>query len=385
MRLFRDPQFDFLGQRRVAAALSGVVILGALTSLVAKGGPRLGIDFAGGSQIVVRFANVPPLGELRQALLEEGLTDSLLQEFETGSREILIRTPRIEAGAEAEVVTRINMALNRIDRSTADDSIDLNNAAQDQIIELLVEVNPLDFDLALERELAQQRYRDAVDVLFAAKANVGLVTSWDQILGVEIKPEVLSAVRQRVHLGGHAVVNTEWVGPQVGEDLRRQAVQAIVWALMGMLAYITYRFEFKFGIAAVVALIHDVTIALGAFSVADREFNLPVIAAFLTIVGYSLNDTVVVFDRIRENNQVLRRQPLVERMNTSLNQTLSRTILTSATTLVVVLCLLLFGGPVINDFSFALLIGVVIGTYSSIYIAAPVVYVWHELAAERRR
>jgi preprotein translocase subunit SecF len=178
-------------------------------------------------------------------------------------------------------------------------------------------------------------------------------------------------------------VNTEWVGPQVGQDLRRQTLQAMTWALLGLLAYITYRFEFRFGVAAVVALVHDVLIALGAFSLTGREFNLPVIAAFLTIIGYSLNDTVVVFDRIRENNQVQRRLPLYDRINLSINQTLSRTVLTSGTTLIVVLSLFIYGGPVINNFSFALLIGVLVGTYSSLFVASPLVYAWYNWAAKR--
>jgi preprotein translocase subunit SecF len=160
-------------------------------------------------------------------------------------------------------------------------------------------------------------------------------------------------------------------------------MQAMGWALLGLLVYITYRFEFRFGVAAVIALIHDVVIALGAFSVTGREFNLPVIAAFLTIIGYSLNDTVVVFDRIRENNQLHRRMPLYDRINLSINQTLSRTVLTSGTTLLVVLSLFLYGGPVINNFSFALLIGVIVGTYSSIFVASPIVYAWYTWAAKR--
>ena len=146
------------------------------------------------------------------------------------------------------------------------------------------------------------------------------------------------------------------------------------WALLGLLAYITYRFESRFGFAAVAALVHDVLIAVGAFSITNREFNLPVVAAFLTIIGYSLNDTVVVFDRIRENRQIQRRMPLAESINLSINQTLSRTMLTSGTTLIVVLSLFFYGGPVINNFAFALLIGVVVGTYSSIFVASPVYY-----------
>ena len=192
------------------------------------------------------------------------------------------------------------------------------------------------------------------------------------------------ALRGRAAFGQFAIVGSEFVGAQVGQDLRNQTIQAIVWALVGMLAYISYRFEFKYGVGAVAALAHDVIIVLGAFSLTGREFNLPVVAAFLTIVGYSLNDTVVVFDRIRENNTTLRRMSLRDRINTSLNQTLSRTVLTSLTTLIVVLGLYLFGGPVINDFAFALLIGVLIGTYSSLFVATPIVYLWQQRQLDRQ-
>jgi preprotein translocase subunit SecF len=148
----------------------------------------------------------------------------------------------------------------------------------------------------------------------------------------------------------------------------------MVSALLGLLAYITFRFEFRFGVAAVAALLHDVVIAVGAFSIANREFNLPVVAAFLTIIGYSLNDTVVVFDRIRETGQTQRRMPLADGINLSINKTLSRTMLTSGTTLMVVLSLFFAGGQGINNFAFALLVGVIVGTYSSIFVAAPVYF-----------
>jgi len=152
-----------------------------------------------------------------------------------------------------------------------------------------------------------------------------------------------------------------------------------------LLAYITYRFEFRFGVGAVAALVHDVIIAVGAFSITNREFNLPVVAAFLTIVGYSLNDTVVVFDRVRENALTQRRVPLYDRLNLSINQTLSRTVLTSGTTLIVVISLFVYGGPVINNFAFALLVGVIVGTYSSIFVATPVYFALAQRALAARK
>lgn len=179
------------------------------------------------------------------------------------------------------------------------------------------------------------------------------------------------------------VDRVEMVGPKVGKDLRQKALLALVYSLLGILIYITLRFEFRFGVAAICALAHDTMITVGAFSVLDKEFTLTVIAALLTVIGYSLNDTIVVFDRIRENLRLKRGMALEDMFNVSINQTLSRTILTSGTTLVVVLCIFFLGGEVIHDFSFALLVGVLVGTYSSIFVASPIILFWNTYTAGR--
>ena len=176
--------------------------------------------------------------------------------------------------------------------------------------------------------------------------------------------------------GSFSVERVEMVGPKVGKDLSAKAVLSLVYSLVGILAYISYRFELRFAVAAVIALAHDTIITVGAFSLADKEFTLPVIAALLTVIGYSLNDTIVVFDRIRENLRLKRSLPLVPLVNVSINQTIGRTIITSGTTLFVVLAIFLFGGSVIHDFSFALIIGVVVGTYSSIFVASSLLVTW---------
>ena len=163
----------------------------------------------------------------------------------------------------------------------------------------------------------------------------------------------------------------EEVGPKIGEELKGKAILAIFWALLGIIIYIWWRFEFAFGVAAVIALFHDVIITVGIFSIAGKEISLPIVAALLTIVGYSLNDTIVVFDRIREDLKIYRKESYGGVINHSINETLSRTIITSLTTFVVVLSLYIFGGTVIHDFAFAILIGVVVGTYSSIFVASP--------------
>ena len=204
---------------------------------------------------------------------------------------------------------------------------------------------------------------------------------------VENSPSVIvtKELEKAFGVGNFDIRRTESVGPTIGEELKKSAMGAITGALIMILIYITFRFEFKFAIGAIIALLHDVLITVGAFSIANREFNLPVVAAILTIVGYSLNDTIVVFDRIRENTRLLHRLKFIDIINTSINQTLSRTILTSLTTLFVVLCLFLFGGEVINDFSFALLVGIIVGTYSSVFVASPVLIWWHIFDAPKSR
>ena len=200
-----------------------------------------------------------------------------------------------------------------------------------------------------------------------------------------LQGEIIKALEVVYGQGKIELRRTEVVGPQVGAALRKQAALAMAYALIGILIYITIRFEFRFAVAAILALVHDVLITLGAFAVTNKELSLPVIAAFLTIVGYSLNDTIVVFDRIRENLKLFRRESYEAVFNRSINETLSRTILTSFTTMLVVLALFFLGGEVIHDFAFALLVGIVVGTYSSIFVASPILVFWQRLMPSKKR
>jgi preprotein translocase subunit SecF len=183
----------------------------------------------------------------------------------------------------------------------------------------------------------------------------------------------------KAHYGNSFTVrNVQIVGPTVGNQLKRQATLATLYSMIGMLIYLWFRFQLIYGVAAVVACFHDTLITLGAFALTDREMSLTVVAAILTLVGYSMNDTIVVFDRIRENLRLSRREPLTDLVNRSINQTLSRTVLTSGLTFLTVLSLFIFGGPVLKGFSFALVVGILIGTYSSIAVAAPMLVAWQE-------
>ncbi len=210
----------------------------------------------------------------------------------------------------------------------------------------------------------------------------------DILIRIQRSEEKLEAVGSKVRnsLGGKfnkediTIERVEMVGPKVGRDLREKALLSILYAIIGIVIYISWRFELQYAVAAIIALVHDVLVTLGAFSILDKEFTLVIIAAFLAIIGYSLNDTIVVFDRIRENQGKYRKKSFEETINLSITETLSRTLITSGTTLLVVLSLFLLGGEIIHDFAFALLVGVLIGTYSSIYVASPVAVFLTKLA-----
>ena len=252
---------------------------------------------------------------------------------------------------------------------------DFNATGADSIAEALTRKDPLALGTAagdrynqLARQLAQFRDRD----------RRGIVTDLGELSASGASANVIAALRDSFYTSTFAIINVEIVGPKVGSELRRQAVVVTLYALAGMLVYIAFRFEWVYGAAAVVAVFHDVLITLGLFSIFHFEISLTVIAALLTLVGYSMNDTIVIFDRIRENARLMRREPFKAIVNRSINQTLSRTILTSGLTFLTVLVLFLMGGQVLRAFSFALVVGILVGTYSSFGIAAPLVVAWNQ-------
>ncbi|MFH2011189.1 MAG: protein translocase subunit SecF [Pseudomonadota bacterium] len=199
-----------------------------------------------------------------------------------------------------------------------------------------------------------------------------------------LSSKVQETLQKRYGKGGLEIRRVEMVGPQVEKELRTKAFMAVIYAMIGILAYITWRFEFRFALGGVLALFHDTIITIGAFSITNKEFNLPVLAAVLTVVGYSINDTIVVYDRIRENLRKMAGKKLEVVINSSINETLSRTILTACTVLFVVLALFILGGSVIHDFAFALIVGVIVGTYSSIFVASPIVILWEKISPSKK-
>ena len=231
---------------------------------------------------------------------------------------------------------------------------------------------------------ADQKYTQQAQAVVDArdKGQGGVLSSFDQLTG-HADPAVVASLPEGFYLSDFSVRNVEIVGPQVGAQLRRQALLATAYSLAGMLVYLGFRFEWIYGVAAVVTVFHDTLITVGAFSLLNKDISLTVIAAILTLIGYSNNDTIVVFDRIRENIKLMRREKLADVVNRSINQTLSRTILTAGLTFLTVLALFLFGGEVLRGFSLALVIGILIGTYSSIAIAAPILVAYQDWRIQR--
>jgi preprotein translocase subunit SecF len=268
------------------------------------------------------------------------------------------------------------------------------------LISLVVQGGPkmgIDFEggillqVQFERPIAAESIRETLAELGLGDAEIQHFGSGREAIirtrgegGEDLTGVILNGLNEANPDNQADVRRQELVGPKVGAELRNKASLAILYALVLILAYISFRFEFKFAVGAVAALVHDVMITLGLFSLTGRELSLPVIAAFLTVVGYSLNDTIVIYDRIREDRRKLYGKSFVEIVNTSLNESLSRTVVTSLTTLLVVLCIFFLGGEVIRDFAFALMVGIIVGTYSSLYVASPLVVEW-EIRAEARR
>ena len=292
MQFFQTPNIDFIARRRYAYFLSAGLLVVGIVSLIVRGGPNYGIDFKGGTSVVVRFEEEISTTQLRDALAAMGMGTSEIQTFGT-QNEYLIYVEQQRGASATETARRVE-----------------------------------------------------------------------------------EAISQSVSDNAYEIRSIDTIGPKIGEELRKATILAVLIALLLILIYIGWRFELVFAVGAIAALFHDVLITLGIFGLLNYEISLKEIAAFLTIVGYSLNDTIVVYDRIRENLKVLRSEDLMTIMNKSINQCLSRTVVTSLTTFVVVFILYLFGGEVIKGFAFAMLVGVIVGTYSSVFVASPVVLEW---------
>ena len=367
MRFFENFNYDFLGKRKYAYLVSGgLFLLGVIAAFTR--GFHFGIDFKGGSEIVLQFEKPVNISEVRADVENIGLGNIEVKTFgsETG---VMIRTeiqtipkavfPNVIAGIEKEIEKIMPGVPRKIIDSTASSvTYAFENPDTTNII---------------------------TDGLFDAGFQSGRVseepTNKQMVVSVGIADWIKENLREKIKNNSFTLLKEDRVGPKIGEELKRDAVLAIFFALVVILVYLGFRFKFIFAFGAVAALFHDVLITLGLFALLygiipglNLDIDLTIVAAFLTLIGYSINDTVIVFDRIRENLKIHKTRPLFDVINTSVSQTMSRTVLTGGTTLLTVLVLLIFGGEVLRGFAFTLFFGIIIGTYSSIFVASTLVY-----------
>lgn len=389
LKIFKEePTFRFIRWRFLAFALSGLIILAGVY-VYATRGFNWGIDFSGGTLIEVGFDRGVAIPQLRGRLAAIGLGDAQITRI-GGEDKFFIKTlaalkrqgrpagERLEAIEEYEIVAReIRSALmDEGERAqAAAGRIDLNNSAAGEIARFLRDKGLGDGD-------AQET---ATIIIGLRKGGRGIIRDLAALERAGVKHRIVEQLREQAFFSKFTFLSVEFVGPQVGKDLRRKAMLACIWALIGMLIYIGFRFKPLYGLSGILTLAHDVLVALSFILFFRIEMSLQVVAALLTIVGYSINDTIVVFDRLRDNLKVMRKDNLEAILDKSLNQTLSRSIFTSLTVFLTVLSLYLFGGEVIRPFAFTMLVGVIAGSYSTIYQSCAWLKVWERWLVKRKK
>ncbi len=381
MEFFHNVNIDFLGKKWYFLAFSLVFSVAGLFSMLFWHHIPWGVDFRGGTLVYVRFSHKPDLNAIRADLDRAGLKDPKIQPYDLASlNEVLIDLDVRETSEKSLDQGKVKI-IQALEKNAPAGKTDLNNASFLAVKNYLMDKDPMHLGTDADQKYTAQA--QAV-VNFRDKVQGGVLNSLDQLKSAPgVDPAVAAAIPENFYLSDFGVRNVEIVGPQVGGQLRTQAGLATLYSLLGMLVYLGFRFEWIYGVAAVVTVFHDTLITVGAFSLTNTDISLTVIAAILTLIGYSNNDTIVVFDRIRENIKLMRREKLSDIVNRSINQTLSRTILTAGLTFLTVLALFLFGGEVLRGFSLALVIGILIGTYSSIAIAAPILVAYQDWRVQK--
>jgi len=386
MQIFKNTNFDFLRYKWPFIGASLVLSVAGIGSIIAHGGLRYGIDFKEGTQMTVKWNGAPPEDKIRAALSKRISGEVTVQPFTdvANLNSVVIGTERMGEQQMAAASKAMQETLEATFGDPQSGKLDFNNAGATEIADRLTV--PLQQAGVQLSDPQLQTLASDLRTFRDTPPRSGLISSFDQLKAIPgVNSAIISVLKQQCYLAPFSVLQVEMVGPKVGGELRTKAVLATLYALGGMLVYIAFRFEWIYGVAAVVACFHDTIITIGLFSLFNKEITLTVIAALLTLVGYSMNDTIVIFDRIRENLKLLRREPLESLINKSVNQTLSRTVMTSGLTFLTVVALFLFGGPVLHGFSFALVVGIIIGTYSSVFVASPIVLFWHNWADDRKR
>lgn len=391
MKIFKkEPNFQFMNKRGAAFAFSGIIIAVGVFLFYSRGF-NLGIDFTGGTKIEVSFREDIPVNQLRKALDEVGMAKSTIQQLGEEKKKFFIKTAK---SLESETGTKDATVENNVQDESEDEEVGISKSIREALLipeEKEQSAAKLDLNNSSQADIASWLVSKGVNRTTAEETaaqlnelrttnDSGLINSFQEIEGLGLKSQPLSVLKEHTFLGRFTFLSVETVGPQVGHDLRQKATLATVWAMLGLLIYIAFRFRFIFGIAAVITLLHDVLVSLAFILFFHVEVSLHVVAAILAIVGYSLNDTIVIFDRVRDNMKLMRRQEGELILDRSINQTLSRTLVTSGTTLCTVIALFFFGGEVIHTFSFTLLVGVIIGTYSSIFQSCAWLKIWEQKA-----
>lgn len=377
MQIFVNTKYDFVKWRVHAVIFSLLFIAGGVALFLTRG-VNLGIDFRGGANIILKFTGAPPLNDLRSQL-----PSAVIQQYgPADENSVLIRLPQQQSEGDyaGDVVSSLHRGLN----PQGGEKHDLNFHGRDALASILQQADP---DKRGTNPAAVQHYQALAARIVDRRSDLGAFTAMQQVVSVEgVTPAAATVLNERAYLGAFNLMNQETVGPQVGKELQQKAFWAIVLSALAMAIYITFRFEggLVFGAASLISIIHDVLIALTFLLVMKLEFSLNIVAALLTLVGYSINDTVVMYDRVRENKRRTKQSMSVgEHINKGINDTLSRTILTAGTVLVVLLSLILFGGEVIRGFSWILFIGLVSGTYSTLFIVPAVVVGWDNFRNKR--
>lgn len=382
MEIFANPKVDWIGKKWIFLSLSGLLALIGLLSMMTRG-VNLGIDFTGGTLVYAKFRQTTHVDQVRSALSDAGIKAEEVTRFGNASEnQVQIRMSRVVTNEATQDLTlesnKIFQALKtKFDPQQTAGRPDLNNISRSALATQLQQTDPEGLRPKLSVSDYTKHYTDLANTIIDYRTDHGgIFRSFSDLTAAGVSPAAVKAFEDKFYLGSFTVLSVESVGPKVGRDLQARARNAVLFSLVGMLVYIAFRFKPIYGVAGVLALFHDVFITVGLFSLTGKEISLNVIAALLTLVGYSINDTIVVFDRVRENLKLVRRADFGTIINLSINQTLNRTVLTSGMTFLSVVSLYLFGGEVLSGFSFALTIGIIIGTYSSIAIAAPLVLWW---------
>jgi preprotein translocase subunit SecF len=395
VELFKQTSINWIGKKWLFFGISFSLFAIGVVAYFLRGGLNYGIDFTGGTIVFVKFQQTPDLDLIRDSLKSESSAPPLIQRYEEQSKNKIQIRMQTAVGIDKSNVQEGRQRLLTSFRKVFDpghiDSpqVDFNNVGTDTLNQYLLEKDP--DSLGTQNKTTQEiedYYAKLAQSLknYRDKDRDGLVTSLDDLKNVSgVSNPVIASLQKDYYTGPFAILGNESVGAVAGSDLRRKATMAIVLSFLGMLVYVAFRFKPVYGVAAIIALIHDVVITLGLFALTQKEISLTVIAALLTLVGYSVNDTIVIFDRVRENLRLMRKDSIFNILNLSINQTLSRTIMTSGFTFLAVFSLFLFGGDVLNGFSFALTIGIIIGSYSTIALASTIVEWWYRFTEQKSR